>query len=79
MILVLKTRDLMEKFAGHKPGFCRETDATPGPLVRTVKAIHLYATGELPISLDCDIDQAEQLSKMATSSIYSLCPKLLLY
>lgn len=59
--LVLRTRELMEYFAGHPPGFTRETD---GPLVRTVKAIYLYATGRnRERSFDCYIAQAEQISK----------------
>lgn len=67
--LVLSTRELMEHFAGHPPGFSRETDASPGPLVRTVKAIYLYATGKPPErTFDSYIAQAEQLSKKKAAS-----------
>jgi hypothetical protein len=69
VILVLDTRKLMEEFAGRRPGFSRETDASPGPLVRTVKAIQRYATGERAGFPDRVIAQAEQLSKKNANAL----------
>jgi hypothetical protein len=63
--LVMDAHALLEKFAGRPPGFGRETDATPGPLVRTVRAIYRYAAGQpaRPIEFDRYIAQAERRSK----------------
>jgi hypothetical protein len=63
VVLVLRTRALMERFAGREPGFARETAASSGPLARTVNAIYHFAAGEPAISFDRYIAQAEQLSK----------------
>ena len=63
VVLVLRTRALMEHFAGRPPGFARETAASSGPLARTVNAIYRFATGEPAKSFDRYIAQAEQLSK----------------
>jgi hypothetical protein len=69
VILVLDTRDLMGKSAGHLPGFSREIDASPGPLVRSVKAIYHYATGQPAKSFDRYIVQAERACKKNASMI----------
>ena len=63
--LVRSARALLEQFAGRPPGFGRETDATPGPLVRTVRAIYRYAAGQpaQPFEFDRYIAQAERHSK----------------
>ena len=58
-LLVLGTRDLMKDLAGRYPGCIRETDASTGPLVRTVRAMYRYATGKPAGSFNCYIAQAE--------------------
>jgi hypothetical protein len=67
--LVISAHGLLEQFAGRPPGFGLETDATPGPLVRTVRAIYQYAAGQpaLPFEFDRYIAQAERRSKRSHS------------
>ena len=74
--LVMRAHALLEKFGGRPPGFGRETDATPGPLVRTVRAIYRYATGQPALSLEFDryIAQAERRSKRPHSDTSVAAP-----
>jgi hypothetical protein len=61
VILVHRTRELMREYAGRPPGFTRQ--GGPGPLLRTVKAIYEFATGQPAENFDRYIAQAEQLLK----------------
>jgi hypothetical protein len=74
--LVMRAHALLGKFGGRPPGFGRETDATPGPLVRTVRAIYRYATGQPALSLEFDryIAQAERRSKRPHSDTSASAP-----
>jgi hypothetical protein len=74
--LVISAHGLLEQFAGRPPGFGRETDTPPGPLVRTVRAIYRYAAGNrlAPGEFDRYIAQAERLSQRPHSDTSVAAP-----
>jgi len=86
LILVLRTRDLLEQFAGQRPGFTREKSSRKinvkaGPLARTAMAVYQCSTGKPANSFDTYIAQAEQLSKaeqLLQKNMYATAIKLYL-
>ena len=69
LVLVLSTRELLGHFAGRLPGFSREAEASPGPLLRTIDGLYYYANDRrLPRSfLYRYIAQAQQVSQQKVS------------
>lgn len=63
-LLVVRTRNLMQHFAGRYPSFARDNCDLPGPLLRTVTAVYEYATGKSAGPFNCYIAEAEKAVKL---------------